>query len=145
MELTKPPFAILPFVNNSTTLSSKADNYQPIIQVFEEEQRQNISLNSSSMSQDYHHQAASAGIFGTFSDWFDKSQQEQQHQQRIIAQQIRREKLRAQGFEPPPPLVAIEEEENRAEDMVGILVPQGNDRRFRQRRGHERSGVRGEK
>lgn len=116
MELTKPPSAILPFVNNTTTLSSKADNYQPIIQVFEEEeeeeQRQNISLNSSSMSQDYHHQAASAGIFGTFSNGFDRSQQEQQHQQQIIAQQIRREKLRAQGFEPPPPLVAIEEEES---------------------------------
>ncbi|KAK4488338.1 hypothetical protein RD792_004095 [Penstemon davidsonii] len=68
---------------------------------------------SNSMSQDYHHQ----GIFG-FSSGFERSQQEQQHQhqhqqqqQHHIAQQIRRDKLRVQGFEPPPPLVGIGEEE----------------------------------
>ncbi|THG19204.1 hypothetical protein TEA_019744 [Camellia sinensis var. sinensis] len=46
--------------------------------------------------QDYHHQS----IFN-FSNGFERAQQEQQ---------IRRDKLRAQGFEPPPPLVAIEDE-----------------------------------
>ncbi|GMP31640.1 hypothetical protein CsSME_00005774 [Camellia sinensis var. sinensis] len=46
--------------------------------------------------QDYHHQS----IFN-FSNGFERAQQEQQ---------IRRDKLRVQGFEPPPPLVAIEDE-----------------------------------
>ncbi|KAI3452106.1 hypothetical protein Pfo_008771 [Paulownia fortunei] len=61
-----------------------------------------------SMSQDYH-----PGIF-SFSNGFERSQQEQQQQQQQqhIAQQIRRDKLRVQGFEPPPPLVGIEEEES---------------------------------
>lgn len=59
------------------------------------------SLNS--MSQDY-----PQGIF-SFSNGFERSQHEQQQQQHHIAQQIRRDKLRVQGFEPPPPLVAIEE------------------------------------
>ncbi|XP_042024534.1 BEL1-like homeodomain protein 2 [Salvia splendens] len=58
---------------------------------------------SNSMSQDYHQ-----GIF-SFSNGFERSQQEQQ--QHHIAQQIRRDKLRVQGFEPPPPpLVGMEEE-----------------------------------
>ncbi|CAK9158733.1 unnamed protein product [Ilex paraguariensis] len=61
------------------------------------------SLNS--MSQDYHQ-----GLF-SFSNGFERSQQEQQHQQHI-AQQIRRDKLRVPGFEPPSPLVAIDEEES---------------------------------
>ncbi|XP_052196474.1 BEL1-like homeodomain protein 2 [Diospyros lotus] len=60
-----------------------------------------ISVNS--MSQDYHQ-----GIF-SFSNGFDRAQHEQQHH---IAQQIRRDKLRVQGFEPPPPLVPVEEEES---------------------------------
>ncbi|XP_059644576.1 BEL1-like homeodomain protein 4 [Cornus florida] len=65
-----------------------------------------------SMSQDYHQ-----GLF-SFSNGFERSQREQQQQQQQqqqhhqhIGQQIRRDKLRVQGFEPPPPLVAIEEEE----------------------------------
>ncbi|KAG8384506.1 hypothetical protein BUALT_Bualt04G0125000 [Buddleja alternifolia] len=53
-----------------------------------------------SMSQDYHQ-----GIFN-FSNGFERSEQ-QQH----IAQQIRRDKLRIQGFEPSPGLVGIQEEE----------------------------------
>ncbi|OMO56821.1 hypothetical protein CCACVL1_26244 [Corchorus capsularis] len=62
------------------------------------------------MSQDYHHQAA--GIF-SFSNGFDRSQEQQQQQQHHLATQIRRDKLRVQGFEqPPPPLVGIEEEES---------------------------------
>uniref|UniRef100_A0A5B7AHM6 Putative BEL1-like homeodomain protein 2 n=1 Tax=Davidia involucrata TaxID=16924 RepID=A0A5B7AHM6_DAVIN len=63
-----------------------------------------ISDKPNSMSQDYHQ-----GIF-SFSNGFERSQQEQQQH---IAQQIRREKLRVQGFDPQPPppqLVAIEEE-----------------------------------
>ncbi|KAL3833412.1 hypothetical protein ACJIZ3_008148 [Penstemon smallii] len=64
---------------------------------------------SNSMSQDYHHHQ---GIFG-FSSGFERSQQQQQQQQQHhIAQQIRRDKLRVQGFEPPPPLVGIGEEED---------------------------------
>ncbi|KAK4393385.1 BEL1-like homeodomain protein 2 [Sesamum angolense] len=59
-----------------------------------------------SMSQDYHQ-----SIF-SFSNGFERSQQEQQQQQHI-AQQIRRDKLRVQGFQPPvPPLVGIEGEES---------------------------------
>ncbi|KAL0332253.1 UNVERIFIED_CONTAM: BEL1-like homeodomain protein 2 [Sesamum calycinum] len=58
-----------------------------------------------SMSQDYHQ-----SIF-SFSNGFERSQQEQQQQH--IAQQIRRDKLRVQGFQPPiPPLVGIEGEES---------------------------------
>ncbi|KAL7101208.1 hypothetical protein ACP275_08G041700 [Erythranthe tilingii] len=69
-----------------------------------------------SMSEDYHHQ----GSIFSFSNGFERSQQEQQQQQhhnqqqqqqQHIAQQIRRDKLRVQGFDPPPPLVGIEEEE----------------------------------
>lgn len=58
---------------------------------------------SNSMSHDYHQ-----GIF-SFSNGFERSQQEQQQQH--IAQQIRRDKLRVQGFGPPPPLVGMEEDE----------------------------------
>ncbi|KAL6346410.1 hypothetical protein AAG906_033206 [Vitis piasezkii] len=64
---------------------------------------------ANSMSQDFHQ-----GIF-SFSNGFERSavtHQEQQQQQQHITQQIRRDKLRVQGFEPPPPLVAIEEEES---------------------------------
>lgn len=77
------------------------------------------SNSSNSMSQDYHH-----GIF-SFSNGFERpavshhqeQQQQQQHhhqaQQHHIAQQIRRDKLRVQGFEAPPSqLVGIDEEES---------------------------------
>ncbi|KAL6993647.1 hypothetical protein U1Q18_011759 [Sarracenia purpurea var. burkii] len=60
---------------------------------------------ANSMSQDYHQ-----GIF-SFSNGFERVLQEDQHHQ--IAHQIRREKLRVQGFEhQPPPLVAVGEEES---------------------------------
>ncbi|KAL7141261.1 hypothetical protein ABFS83_08G041700 [Erythranthe nasuta] len=75
---------------------------------------QNKSPPIYSMSEDYHHQ----GSIFSFSNGFERSQQEQQqqqqqhhNQQQHIAQQIRRDKLRVQGFDPPPPLVGIEEEE----------------------------------
>ncbi|KAJ7952951.1 BEL1-like homeodomain protein [Quillaja saponaria] len=63
------------------------------------------------MSQDYHQ-----GIFN-FSNGFERSntaqQEHHQQQQHHIAQQIRRDKVRLQGFEAPPqPLVGIEEEES---------------------------------
>ncbi|XP_054824482.1 BEL1-like homeodomain protein 4 [Prosopis cineraria] len=59
---------------------------------------------SMSMSQDYHQ----AGIFN-FSNGFERSTVTQQpHQQ----PQIRKDKMRVQGFDPPPPLVGIEEEES---------------------------------
>ncbi|KZV53182.1 hypothetical protein F511_29912 [Dorcoceras hygrometricum] len=57
------------------------------------------------MSQDYHQ----SGIFSFSNGSFERSQQEQ-------LQQIRKDKLRIQGFEPPPPLVAMEEE-----DSGGVL------------------------
>ncbi|KAE8707716.1 BEL1-like homeodomain protein 6 [Hibiscus syriacus] len=70
------------------------------------------------MSQDYHHHHHQpAGIF-SFSNGFERSaisHQDQQQQQLHLAQQIRRDKLRVEGFEqPPPPLVGIEEEESNA-------------------------------
>nr|XP_048334925.1 BEL1-like homeodomain protein 2 [Ziziphus jujuba var. spinosa] len=76
----------------------------------------NKSNSANSMSHDYHQ-----SIF-SFSNGFERSaaaavthhhhDQHQQHQHHI-AQQIRREKLRVQGFEPPPlPLVGIDEEES---------------------------------
>ncbi|KAG6729480.1 hypothetical protein I3842_01G031100 [Carya illinoinensis] len=88
------------------------------------QEKSNNSANS--MSHDYHH-----GIF-SFSNGFERSavshqeqqQQHQQHhhhhhhhpheaQQHQMAQQIRRDKLRVQGFEhPPAPLVGIDEEES---------------------------------
>ncbi|XP_073280300.1 BEL1-like homeodomain protein 2 isoform X2 [Primulina huaijiensis] len=57
-----------------------------------------------SMSQDYQQ----AGTFSFSNGSFERSQQEQQQR---MAQQIRKDKLRMQGFEPPPPLVGMEEEE----------------------------------
>ncbi|KAK4712283.1 hypothetical protein R3W88_006796 [Solanum pinnatisectum] len=62
--------------------------------------------NLNSMSQDYHHHS----LF-SFPNGFERSQaeqqhqqqQQQQHQQHMAAQQIRREKLRVQGFELPQP------------------------------------------
>ncbi|XVF17803.1 hypothetical protein REPUB_Repub10bG0155600 [Reevesia pubescens] len=86
-----------------------------------------ISSNNStnSMSQDYHHQAA--GIF-SFSNGFERSaHQEQQQQQHHLAQQIRRDKQRVQGFEPP--LVGIEEEESNAlpvYETAGMLAEMFN-------------------
>ena len=74
--------------------------------------KSNNSTNS--MSQDYHQ---AAGIF-SFSNGFERSavgHQEHQQQHHNLAQQIGRDKLRIQGFEPPPPpLVGIEEEESNA-------------------------------
>ncbi|XWS33710.1 hypothetical protein CRYUN_Cryun22dG0106700 [Craigia yunnanensis] len=74
--------------------------------------KSNNSTNS--MSQDYHQ---AAGIF-SFSNGFERSavsHQEHQQQQHRLAQQIRRDKLRVEGFEPPSPtLVGIEEEESNA-------------------------------
>ncbi|KAM7516609.1 hypothetical protein LguiA_006192 [Lonicera macranthoides] len=60
-----------------------------------------LTHNNNPMSQDYQHQ----GIF-TFSNGFDRSPQQQHH----IAQQIRRDKLRVQGFDPPPPLDPLDHE-----------------------------------
>ncbi|KAK8517591.1 hypothetical protein V6N13_127755 [Hibiscus sabdariffa] len=60
------------------------------------------------MSQDYHQ---AAGIF-SFSNGFERSATSQQQH---LAQQIRRDKLRVQGFEPQAlPLVGIEEEASSA-------------------------------
>lgn len=98
---TQPP--LLSFVTSQ--YSSKGGHHH-------QQQQQQLILDKTnslnSMSQDYHHQ----GIF-SFSNGFERSQQEhqQQHQQHI-AQQIRRDKLRVQGFEPPPPLVTIDEVES---------------------------------
>ncbi|KAI3462801.1 hypothetical protein Pfo_019464 [Paulownia fortunei] len=79
---------------HSVTSHSKGRNSLQLLE------KQNFS---NSMSQDYHQ-----GIF-SFSNGFERSQQEQQ--QEHIAQQIRRDKLRVQGFELPTPLVGMEEEE----------------------------------
>ncbi|KAM1529357.1 hypothetical protein ACFX1Z_018573 [Malus domestica] len=78
-----------------------------------------------SMSQDYHQ-----GIF-TFSNGFERSamtshQEQQRQQQHHLAQQIRREKLRVQGFETPAPspLVGLDEEESSglpAYETAGML------------------------
>lgn len=88
--------------------SSKGHHHHSIID------SESYSNSPNSMSQDYHHQ----GIF-TFSNGFERSamtthQEQQQQQQHHLAQQIRREKLRVQGFEtpPPPPLVGLDEEES---------------------------------
>ncbi|KAM3709434.1 hypothetical protein ACJW31_02G172100 [Castanea mollissima] len=71
---------------------------------------------TNSMSQEYHHHHHQPGIF-SFSNGFERSavahQDQQQQQQHHIAQQIRRDKLRVQGFEAPPsPLVGIDDEES---------------------------------
>lgn len=64
---------------------------------------------NNSMSHDYHQ-----GIF-SFSNGFERSvggtEQEEEEQHHHISHQIRRDKLRVQGFEPPPQFVGIEEEE----------------------------------
>lgn len=73
------------------------------------------------MSQQDYHQAAN--IFSTFSNGFERSavtaaaaaaaHHDHHHHQHHIAQQIRREKLRVQGFDtssPTPPLVGIDED-----------------------------------
>ncbi|XWS45356.1 hypothetical protein CRYUN_Cryun15aG0129800 [Craigia yunnanensis] len=78
----------------------------------------NSNNSTNSMSQDYHQ---AAGIFSFFNG-FERSavsHQEHQHQHQQqhnhLAQQIRRDKRRIQGFEPqPPPLVGIEDEESNA-------------------------------
>lgn len=63
-----------------------------------------VSENLNSMSQDYHHHS----LF-SYPNGFERSQaeqqqhQQQQQQQHMAAQQIRRDKLRAQGFELPQP------------------------------------------
>ncbi|CAA0840888.1 BEL1-like homeodomain protein 2 [Striga hermonthica] len=63
-----------------------------------------------SMSQDYNHQAA---IFN-FSNSFDRSQQPPPPPppppQTHLAQQLRRDKLRVQGFDPPPPLAGLHDD-----------------------------------
>ncbi|XP_014509250.1 BEL1-like homeodomain protein 4 [Vigna radiata var. radiata] len=64
---------------------------------------------SNSMSQDYHHQ----GIF-SFPNGFQRSATTMSHQdphQQQQHQQIRRDKVRVQGFEPQQTLVPIEEDE----------------------------------
>ncbi|KAL6222482.1 hypothetical protein ACLB2K_005874 [Fragaria x ananassa] len=82
------------------------------------------SSSGNSMSQDYHQSIYS------FPNGFERSamttHQEQQQQQQHLAQQIRREKLRVQGFEPPPPpLVGLDEEEsgglNPVYETAGML------------------------
>ncbi|GMJ07946.1 BEL1-like homeodomain 2, SAWTOOTH 1 [Hibiscus trionum] len=60
------------------------------------------------MSQDYHQ---AAGFF-SFSNGFERS--DTSHHQQHLAQQIRRDKLRTQGFEPPALLVGMEEEASSA-------------------------------
>ncbi|PPR96106.1 hypothetical protein GOBAR_AA24576 [Gossypium barbadense] len=66
-----------------------------------------------------------AGIF-SFSNGFERSAINHQEQQQQLVQQIRRDKLRVQGFEPPPPpLVGIEEEESNAlpvYESTGMLL-----------------------
>nr|GEX37147.1 BEL1-like homeodomain protein 4 [Tanacetum cinerariifolium] len=65
---------------------------------FEEEEHHKNKFASKSMSQDY--------IFN-FSHGFERASQDQQHH---MANQIRRDKLRVQGFEPPPgSLVGLED------------------------------------
>lgn len=56
---------------------------------------QQVVENLNSMSQDYHHHS----LF-SFPNGFERSQAEQQQHQHQQAQQIRRDKLRVQGFEP---------------------------------------------
>ncbi|XWS29337.1 hypothetical protein CRYUN_Cryun24cG0020400 [Craigia yunnanensis] len=99
--------ATSPLVPSILSQHSKIHHQIPI------QDKSNNSTNS--MSQDYHQ---ATGIF-SFSNGFERSavsHQEHHHQQHHnLAQQIRREKLRVQGFgPPPPPLVGIEEEESSA-------------------------------
>ncbi|XP_062001795.1 BEL1-like homeodomain protein 4 [Rosa rugosa] len=81
------------------------------------------SNSGNSMSQDYHQSIYS------FPNGFERSAvttHQEQQQQHHLAQQIRREKLRVQGFEPPPPpLVGLDEEEsgglNPVYETAGML------------------------
>lgn len=95
---------------SSVTSHSKGYN---LIKILEKENYFN------SMSQEFHQ-----GVF-SFLNGFERSQQEQhqQHQQHIVAQQIRRDKHRVQGFEPPHPLVGMEEESGGLPvyETVGML------------------------
>ncbi|KAL4395575.1 hypothetical protein AHAS_Ahas01G0005600 [Arachis hypogaea] len=103
---------------------SKTNNYQQhhsftIIEKPEEEEEEGLNA-SNSMSQDYHHH--NQGIFTFSNNGFERStqvtNQEHHHQhQHHLAQQIRRDKVRVQGFDPqqPPPaqpptaIIGIEE------------------------------------
>ncbi|CAA3008513.1 BEL1-like homeodomain 4 [Olea europaea subsp. europaea] len=84
---------------SSVTSHSKGHNS---IKILEKENYFN------SMSQEFHQ-----GVF-SFLNGFERSQQEQQqrhqHQPQLVTQQISRDKLRVQGFEPALPLVGMEEE-----------------------------------
>ncbi|MBA0618200.1 hypothetical protein Godav_027580, partial [Gossypium davidsonii] len=104
MGIATPP--LVASILSQESQPSKKIHYQIPIQ-----HKSNNSTNS--MSQDYHQ---AAGIF-SFSNGFERSavshQEHQQQQQQHLEQQIRRDKLRVEGFEPPPPpLVGIEEEES---------------------------------
>ncbi|MCD7448846.1 hypothetical protein HAX54_046939 [Datura stramonium] len=79
---------LTPRPNCVTSHNSKGHKYPVIIH--------QVSENLNSMSQDYHHHS----LF-SFPNGFERSQAEQQ-QQHMAAQQIRRDKLRVQGFEPAP-------------------------------------------
>ncbi|CAK9315212.1 unnamed protein product [Citrullus colocynthis] len=85
------------------------------------------------MSQQDYQQAAAAGFFTPFCNGYDRSstthQDSQQHYQHI-AHQIRKEKLRLQGFDPqphPPSLVGIDDDNDdqsavhHVYDSTGIL------------------------
>ncbi|KAL1333029.1 hypothetical protein HN51_061792 [Arachis hypogaea] len=114
---TPPPFP-------SILSHSKTNNYQQhhsftIIEKPEEEEEEELNA-SNSMSQDYHHH--NQGIFTFSNNGFERStqvtNQEHHHQhQHHLAQQIRRDKVRVQGFDPqqPPPaqpptaIIGIEE------------------------------------
>ncbi|XP_016477556.2 BEL1-like homeodomain protein 2 isoform X2 [Nicotiana tabacum] len=61
-----------------------------------------LSKNPNSMSQDYHHQSLFSFPNGFERSQVEQQQQQQQQQQQHMAQQIRRDKLRVQGFEPQP-------------------------------------------
>ncbi|KAG4121239.1 hypothetical protein ERO13_D11G193800v2 [Gossypium hirsutum] len=104
MGIATPPL-VASILSQESQPSKKIHHQIPI------QHKSNNSTNS--MSQDYHQ---AAGIF-SFSNGFERSavshQEHQQQQQQHLEQQIRRDKLRVQGFEPPPPpLVGIEEEES---------------------------------
>ncbi|MBA0741978.1 hypothetical protein Gogos_015095, partial [Gossypium gossypioides] len=104
MGIATPPL-VASILSQESQPSKKIHHQIPI------QHKSNNSTNS--MSQDYHQ---AAGIF-SFSNGFERSavshQEHQQQQQQHLEQQIRRDKLRVEGFEPPPPpLVGIEEEES---------------------------------
>ncbi|KAK8710372.1 hypothetical protein V6N13_145697 [Hibiscus sabdariffa] len=99
------PLLVASILSRESQLSTKARHQIPSVQ-----RKSNNSTNS--MSQDYHQ---APGIF-SFSNGFERSAVgHQEEQQQHLEQQIRRDKLRVDGFEqPPPPLVGIEEEESGA-------------------------------